>query len=84
MLLRPRLGLWLHVSQPLEHNIVGSLAVESDLAAVPQDDRHALPDVVEVEDAEDLVHLLPAQRPDRDGGRRAGEEDEAEVTRRGD
>ena len=38
------------------------LAVKSDLSIVPHDDRHPLAHVVEVEDAEQLMHLLHPQR----------------------
>ena len=38
------------------------LTVKSDLSIVPHDDRHPLAHVVEVEDAEQLMHLLHPQR----------------------
>ena len=37
------------------------LAVKPDFALVPHDDRHPLPDVVEVQDTEQLMHLLHTQ-----------------------
>ena len=37
---------------------VGAFAIETDLSLrIPQDDGHALPDVVEIQDAQQFVHF---------------------------
>jgi hypothetical protein len=73
--LQARLG------QALLDDRVGALAKEHDLSVDAADHRHALADVVEVEHVQHVEGSLVAAHRARDGLRRAGLEDEAEVAR---
>lgn len=84
MLLRPRHNVIAALLKPLVDYVVGALAVQSQLAVLPQYHRHSLSHVVEVEDAQQLVDLTFAHRVDGDGVWRSLAKDKAKVARRRD
>ena len=81
VVLRPLPNCVLALSQPLEYHSVGAFAVEPDFAVALQYHRHALPHVVKVEDAEELVGLLLAVEGHGDAARRSAREHETEIPR---
>ena len=68
--------------EPFVYDGVCSLAVEPDFAIVLENNRHPLPDIVEVEDAEEVVQFLLAIGGDGDAAGGAGEESVAKITGR--